>query len=122
MTESKNGKGRTLVVCGAWLHSGLIGAVALAAGLLELWDGEPRLWALGLVFFGGVLAAVSWRRARSILEHAKPASAVAADAPSQSTSHAASRQTGPGAIALLSPIPLQSNRRHDDDLRHSTPE
>jgi hypothetical protein len=122
MTESKSTKGSTLVACGVWLHSGFIGAVALAAGLLELCDGEPSLWALGLVFFGGVLAVASWRHAWSILAHAKPASAVATDAPRQSTSHATSRQTRPGAMAMLSPIPLQSNRRRDDDLRHSTPE
>lgn len=121
MTESKSSNGSTLVACGVWLHSGFIGAVALAAGVVELCDGEPGLWALGLAFFGGVLAIASWRHAWSILEHAKPASAVATDAPSQSTSHAISRQTGPGAIAMLSPFPLQSNRRRDD-LRHSRPE
>jgi hypothetical protein len=104
MTESKNSTGSALVVCGLWLHGGFIGAVALAAGLLELRDGEPSLWALGLAFFGGVLAVASWRHARTVLEHAYP------------------KKPGPGAIAMLSPILLQSNRRRDDDFRHPTSE
>jgi hypothetical protein len=104
MTESKNSTESALVVCGLWLHSGFIGAVALAAGLLELCGGEASLWALGVAFFGGALAVASWRHARTVLEHAYP------------------KQTRPGAITMMSSIPLQSNRRRDVDLCHSTPE
>jgi hypothetical protein len=123
MSEFQNNTQRGLVACSLWMHIGYIGAVALAAGLLQVLDGEsPWLSALALVFFGGVLAAASWCRSLIALEYAEPASAVATDAPSESTSHAFSRQTGPGAIAMPSPFPLQSNRRRDRDLSHPTPE
>lgn len=107
MPESQNNTHRALVVCSLWLHSGFIGLVALAVGLLQLVDGEPKLpWALALAFSGGLLAAASWHRARTIL------------APSESASPASSKQIG--AIALLSPIPLQLTRRRNSDLRHPT--
>ena len=63
---------RALVACRLWMHIGFIGATALAAGLLQLFDGEGKwLWALALALLGGVLAAASWRRALTILEHAE---------------------------------------------------
>jgi hypothetical protein len=113
MTEWGNKMDRALVVCGLWLYGGLIGAVALAAGLVELFGGQPNPWALGLTCLGGALAAASWRRARAALEHSGKASAVATQASSPSTSHAFPRQAEPGAMAKLSPLPLQPNRGHE---------
>jgi hypothetical protein len=123
MPEFQNNTERGLVTSSLWMHIGYIGATTLVAGLLQLLDGEGKLlWALALVLFGGVLAVASWRRALTVLEHADWASTIATDAPSESASRASSKQTGRGAIALLPPIPLQSNRRHDHELRHPTPE
>jgi hypothetical protein len=123
MSESQNNTERALFVCSLCLHIAYVGAVALAVGLHQLLDGEsPWLPALALVFFGGVLSAASWRRALTALELDEPTSAVATDARSESTARARSRHTGQGKIAVLSPIPLQSNRRRNDDLRHPTPE
>jgi len=62
---------RALVACSLWLHIGFIGASALAAGLLQLFDGEARWpFALALAFSGGVLPAASWRRGLIVLERA----------------------------------------------------
>jgi hypothetical protein len=123
MPEFQNNIDRALFACRLWLHIGFIGAAAIAAGILQLFDGEGKwLWALALALLGGVLAAASWRRALTVLEHAEWASTVATDAPGESTSRVSSKQSGGGAINLLSPIPLQSNRRHDHELRHPTPE
>jgi hypothetical protein len=128
MPQLQNNTERALIACSLWLHIGFIGAAALAVGLLQLFDGEPEwLSGLALVFSGGVLAAASWRRARAILERAERTSAVATDAPSESTSRASSKQAGRGTTAMLSPIPLQSNplqsnRRLDDDRRCPAPE
>jgi len=121
--ELQSNTKRALVACRLWIHIGFIGATALAAGLLQLLDGEEKwLWALALALLGGVLAAASWRRALTILEHADWASIVATVAPGESTARASSKQTECGAIALLSPIPLQSKGRHDHELRHPMPE
>jgi len=66
-----------LVACSLWLHIGFIGAALLAVGLLQLFGGETKwLSALALAFSGGVVAAASWRRARTVLEHAERSSAV----------------------------------------------
>ena len=85
---------RALVACSLWLHIGFVGATALAARLLQLFGGEAK-WppAPALAFSGGVLAALSWRRARTVLENADRASAVTTVAPSElvsrpSTQHA----------------------------------
>jgi hypothetical protein len=60
---------RAHVACSLWLHIGFIGASALAAGLLQVFDGEARWpFALALTFSGGVLAATSWRRGLTVLE------------------------------------------------------
>jgi hypothetical protein len=89
MPQLQNNTERALIACSLWLHIGFIGAAALAVGLLQLFDGEPEwLSVLALAFSGGVLAAASWRRARTVLEHAERTSAVATDAPSESTSRA----------------------------------
>jgi|SRR5215470_1817258 len=67
---------RDLVACSLWLHLGFIGAVAVAAGLIMLFDAEANwLLALLLAFGGGALAAGSWRHARTVLERAEPESA-----------------------------------------------
>ena len=109
MPELENNTERTLVACSVWLHIGFIGAVALAAGLLQLFDGKATsLSPLALAFSGGLLAAAGWRRGWSVLKHAGRESAVATDAPSESASRASSKQTGGGTIAMLSPISLQS--------------
>ena len=74
---------RAVVVCSVWLHTGYIGAVAVAAGLIELFDpGVSTLAALALAFSGGMLAAVSWRRGRAVLEDAERSPAAARGAPS----------------------------------------
>ena len=61
---------RALIVSGLWLHIGFIGAAALVAGLLQLFDGGPA-WplSLGLMLSGGVLAAAGWHRGWMVLEH-----------------------------------------------------
>ena len=74
---------RAVVVCNVWLHTGYIGAVAAAAGLFQLFDpGTSWLAALTLAASGGVLAAASWHRGRTVLEDAERAQAVARGAPS----------------------------------------
>ena len=71
-----NGFEYPLVRCSLWLHVGFTGASAVAVGVLQLFE---RNWlsALALVFFGGVLAVVGWRRGRIVLGPAEQASAVA---------------------------------------------
>jgi membrane protein implicated in regulation of membrane protease activity len=79
MPDIQNTTERALIACSLWLHIGFIGATALAVGLLQLFDGEAK-WssALALALSGGVLAAASWRRARTVLEHAERSLAVSA--------------------------------------------
>ena len=87
MPKLQNNTERALVACSLWLHLGFIGAAAVAGGLLLLFGTEATsLSALALVFSGGVLMAASWRRARTVLEHAGRVSAGAADAASDLTS------------------------------------
>ena len=63
--------GRAVLACSLFLHAGYIGAVTVAAGLIELVAAEGNwLWALALIVFGGILATASWRRARTIVERA----------------------------------------------------
>lgn len=114
---------RALVACSLWLHVGFIGTLAGAAGLVQLFDGKTQSsLALTLAFSGVVLGAMSWRRARTTLEHAEPTSDVAPDAPIESALRATSEQTGCGTIAAVSHILPQSNRRRDDDRRYPTPQ
>jgi hypothetical protein len=119
MPELENNTERALVACSVWLHIGFIGAVALAAGLLQLFDGKATwLSALALAFSGGLLAAAGGRRGWSVLKHA------GRERPSHGCTELSRRRaplpgTGRGTIAMLSPISLQSNRSRDDDLRHS---
>ena len=79
MAQSQDNSDRALLACSLWLHAGFIGAVAVAAGVILLFGSEASpLSALALVLSGGVLAAASWRRARTVLEHSKQATTVAA--------------------------------------------
>jgi membrane protein implicated in regulation of membrane protease activity len=79
MAQFQNNSDRALLACSLWLHVGFIGAVAVAAGLIQLFDGEVSLSsALALAISGAVLTAASWRRARMVLEDSKPATTLAA--------------------------------------------
>jgi len=83
-SESPNISALALVACGLWLHVGLIGATALAVGLLQ-WFGDPRLpWSPVVALFGGALAVTSWRRGFAVLEQAERASTPPADGSSDS--------------------------------------
>jgi hypothetical protein len=85
MPEPPGNTNRALVASGLWLHIGLIGATALAIGLLRWFDGDPRLpWSPFVALFGGVLAVASWRRGFAALEQAERESAVATGASSES--------------------------------------
>ena len=67
---------RALLVSSVWLRVGFIGATAVAAGVLQLLEGDfAWLSPLALAFCGGVLAAVSWSRARTVLDLDHPTSA-----------------------------------------------
>jgi hypothetical protein len=71
--------GRALIECVLWLRIGFIGACGLAAGLLQLFDGEVKpLSALALALSGGALAAISWWRGRTVLDIVDGAAAVTA--------------------------------------------
>jgi hypothetical protein len=119
MPESHRNTDRALVASSLWLHVGFVGACALAAGLIQLFDGQTTwLSALSLGFCGGALATAGWRRGRSILDRAERMSAVSADAPAAQGARVSSKQPGRGGPATLSPISLLSNQRREDDLRH----
>jgi hypothetical protein len=67
---------RALFTCSVFLHLGYIGAATVAAGLIQLLAGEATVWSVfALIFFGGLLATASWRRARTVVEpeHRVPA-------------------------------------------------
>ena len=86
MPELREDIDRAVVVSSLWLHTGYIGAVAVAAGLIQLFDpGTSWLAAVALAVSGGVLAAASWHRGRTVLEDAERALAVATNAPSTVT-------------------------------------
>jgi hypothetical protein len=70
---------RAALACSLFLHAGYIGAATVAAGLIQLLAGEASgLSALALTFFGGLLAAASWRRARIVVERVDRARAATA--------------------------------------------
>lgn len=79
MPQSKTKTDRALLTCGLLLHAGFVGAVIVAAGLIQLFAGDAS-WpsGLALILFGGILATVSWRRARAIVEAADRAPPVTA--------------------------------------------
>ena len=86
MPEPPSNSNRALVASSLWLHIGLVGAIALAAGLLQWFGGDPRLpWSPLVALFGGVLAMASWRRGFAVLEKAEDESAIATDASSESS-------------------------------------
>jgi hypothetical protein len=86
VSESPNNNSRALVASSLWLHLGLIGATALAAGLLRWFDSEPRLpWSPLVALFGALLAVASFHRGFAALEQAERESAVATDTSSEST-------------------------------------
>lgn len=67
---------RALLTSSVWLRVGFIGATAVAAGVLQLLEGDLAwLSPLALAFCGGVLAAVSWSRARAVLDSGHPPAA-----------------------------------------------
>ncbi len=83
-SESSSNSGLALVAGGLWLHIGLIGAIAVAAGLTQ-WLQDPRLpWSPVVAIFGCVLAVASWRRGFAVLERTERQSAVATDTSSES--------------------------------------
>jgi hypothetical protein len=104
---------RALVVSGLWLHIGFIGAAALAAGLLQLFDGDPA-WplSLGLMLSGGVLAVAGWHRGWMVLEHTGAGPIISTDASSESTSRNQSRPIGRAATGTLTLIALRSSSEH----------
>jgi hypothetical protein len=114
--ELQSGNERALVVCGLWLLIGFMGATAVAAGILQLCDGEANwLLALMLVVCGGILTATSTYRARVVLESAERPTGIA-------------KYASPGAIHLLQDIPLRSSapapissRRRPGNVRPTVP-
>jgi uncharacterized protein YjiS (DUF1127 family) len=105
---SQDGNQLALVACSLWLMSGFIGASALAAGMLQLFEGPASpLSALTLVVCGGILAAASWHRARAALGHAVQAPAVAQYGSSAMISQPPRRASQPRTVPPLTP-PRQS--------------
>jgi hypothetical protein len=112
---------RVLFACRLWLHTGFIGAVALAVGLLELLDAQTKWpWALALGFFGGLLAVASWRRGLLVIEHVEWAPAAVRDMPSDSISRTRARPIERGVTGVL--IPLRPRRGIHHELRRPAPE
>ena len=63
---------RALARCALWLLVGFVGATAVAAGLLQLFEGDVlRVAALTLVASGATLTVMSWRRGRAVLAEAE---------------------------------------------------
>lgn len=80
--ESSRRARRVLVLSGLWLRIGFIGASGVAAGVLQLLASDVKpLSALALAVGGGVLAAGSWWRARTVLDAADDAAAPSGAAP-----------------------------------------
>ena len=84
-----------LVRCGLWLHIGFIGATAVAAGLLLLFQGEAKwLSALALIVTGGMMAAVGWYRGRVVLDSGEQAHVVPSHAHRRRTPASSSVTSG----------------------------
>jgi hypothetical protein len=78
MSASQSNIERVLVKCGLWILIGFVGATAVAAGILQLFDGEANwLSALVLIVGGGILTATCWHRAQTVLDDAEQAPVVA---------------------------------------------
>lgn len=101
MPKIQDGAERALIISSVWLHCGLVGATALAAGLLLLFGDEPNWpWALSLACAGALIAAVSWGRARTILEPPERTAASGTGARSAPTAGVSAGQSGRGATAV----------------------
>jgi hypothetical protein len=103
VAESQSNSRRKLIGLSVWLHVGHIGAIAVAAGALQMLDGKATtLSALTLACSGGALAVASWRRALHALEEA--------DLPSFASDASASTQMSPGSTQWSTPwSPTPSN-------------
>ena len=78
-----------LVLCGIWLHLGYIAVASAAIGLLKVGLAEASVVPpLAQVFFGAVLAACCWRRARIVLEQAEDAERTATSSSSRAAAKA----------------------------------
>lgn len=67
--ESADPAYSALVAFGLWLRAGSIGFAAAAIGLIMLASGETTGWrGIATSLAGAALAAVSWRRARMIVD------------------------------------------------------
>ena len=74
---SHNSSGRYLTAFAVWLPIGFIGASGVLVGAMQFFGSETRpLSALAFAVAYGLLAAVSWRRAREILRVAGSATAI----------------------------------------------
>jgi len=81
-SDVPQGAWQALSACGLWMRVGFVGASALAAGLVLAFRGESgALTALTLVLGGGLVAVLSWRHARKILERADAWDADVSSAP-----------------------------------------
>jgi hypothetical protein len=106
--ESQSNDERALTACGLWLVIGFAGASALAAGMLQLFDGEANwLSALALIVGGGILTAASWNRAHAELEDREPASANARPS-STETVHRMPPRRRAGQTSVAGGLPLGS--------------
>jgi len=86
---------RALVACSVWLRMGFIFGSVAAGGLLALVGGDADgLSAAALAFLGGVLAAASWRHARTLLGDSEGVSTVAGIALREQASRASSKPSG----------------------------
>lgn len=72
----QNDPDRAVFRCSLFLHIGYIGAVAAAAGLIQLSAGEASWPSLALILFGGILATASWRLVASVVHRSDRAPAV----------------------------------------------
>lgn len=123
MFTSQSDSRRALVASSFWLHVGFIGASVLAAGLVELFDGEwDWPWALALALVGAPLAAASWRRSLGVLEDAELAGSSAPGALKAPRWHRADTRLPYDAIGMFGPFTTQSNQRHDDEFHSSAAE
>ena len=102
---------RALVASSLWLRIGFIFGSVAGGGLLALFNGDADwLSGLALAFLGGVLAAASWRYARTLLGDSEWGSTGAGVAPREQTSRASSRPSGRGTIAIASVYSAASER------------
>ncbi len=83
-----------LVASSLWLRLGFVGAAGAVVALIELYKGEADLLAaLAWIFGGAWLAALSWRRAKVLLdrldrlEENKPEAVTSQVAVPQTTTH-----------------------------------